>query len=184
MSVGAVTGVALLRGGAARLGTMSAQRPLLLLDVDGVLNPFAAEICPDGFREHSLFPDEGPVRLNHVHGPWLVGLAEKYEIVWATGWEDDAHRVLSPILGLPQFPVIRFPPVPFHPREKVPAIAALVRDRAAAWVDDALTPEAYEWAGDREAPTLLIGIDPCTGLTRPTVDRLSEWQAELDGTAR
>jgi hypothetical protein len=29
--------------------------PLLLLDIDGVLNPFGAAGCPDGYAEHVLF---------------------------------------------------------------------------------------------------------------------------------
>lgn len=37
--------------------TVPVDRPLLLLDVDGVLNPYGAE-CPAGFTEHVLFPDE------------------------------------------------------------------------------------------------------------------------------
>ncbi len=36
-------------------------RPLLLLDVDGVLNPFGAASCPRDSTEHHVFPDEEPV---------------------------------------------------------------------------------------------------------------------------
>ena len=32
--------------------------PLLLLDVDGVLNPFAAPACPDGYRGYAFFPED------------------------------------------------------------------------------------------------------------------------------
>lgn len=52
----------------------------LLLDVDGVLNPFPA--TPEGYREYDLFPeDDEPVRLNPRHGEWLRGLASAFEIV-------------------------------------------------------------------------------------------------------
>jgi hypothetical protein len=46
-------------------------RPLLLLDIDGVLNPFAAPGCPDGYAELVLFAGEEPVRVNPGHGGWL-----------------------------------------------------------------------------------------------------------------
>jgi hypothetical protein len=158
---------------------MAVDLPLLLLDVDGVLNPFAAAACPQGFTEHEFFLHAGPVRLNKVHGRWLRGLAEHFEIVWATGWEEDANDLLSPILGLPRLPVILFPPKPFEPREKVPPVAAFVGDRAAAWVDDAMTPQARAWAAGRTAATLLVGIDPGVGLTRDAVERLSGWSLDL-----
>jgi hypothetical protein len=163
------------------MAAVPADLPLLLLDVDGVLNPFAAASCPQGFTEHEFFLHEGPVRLNPVHGRWLRGLAEHYEIVWATGWEEDANLLLAPLLGLPRFPVILFPPKPFDPREKVPPVAAFVRDRPAAWVDDALTPPAHAWAEGRPSPTLLIAADPAVGLTRAAVDRLASWSLDLMG---
>ena len=42
--------------------------PLLLLDVDGVLNPFAAPACPPGYTQHEFFPGEEPVRLSRTTG--------------------------------------------------------------------------------------------------------------------
>ena len=55
----------------ARSADVTASLPPLLLDVDGVLNPFAAPACPPGYTEHDFFPDEEPVRLRPAHGPWL-----------------------------------------------------------------------------------------------------------------
>jgi hypothetical protein len=155
---------------------MSTGRPLLLLDVDGVLNPFAADGCPAAYQEYPFFPDEDPpIRLCHGHAAWLRELMARYEIVWATGWGDEANRLIAPVLELPPLPVIRFPPVPFHPREKVPAIDAYVGARPAVWIDDAFTPEGHDWAAARTSPTLLIDIDPAEGLTRVAVDEALRW---------
>ncbi len=132
-------------------------RPLLFLDVDGVLNPFPD--CPDGFTEYDFFPeDDEPVRLAAVHRHWLEELGAAFDIVWASGWGADANRVLSPFFGLAELPLVALPPIPFDPREKVPGVAAFAGDRAAAWVDDNITPEAREWARRREAPTLLVDV--------------------------
>src|SRR5262245_62291876 len=106
-------------------------RAVLLLDVDGVLNPYAALSCPETYEEFGFFPDEDPpIRLCRAHGPWLTELAEHFEIVWATGWESEANRLIVPVLGLTEFPVIRLPEErPFDPALKVPAVAGLLGDR-------------------------------------------------------
>ena len=101
-------------------------RPLLLVDVDGVLNPYAADTCPEGYCEFNFFEGEEPVRLADVHGKWLRELGEVFNLVWATGWGDEAPRRISPVLGLPEFSVIVFPRVPFPPVEKLPAIRYFV----------------------------------------------------------
>ncbi|MFF8962255.1 HAD domain-containing protein [Streptomyces globisporus] len=152
-------------------------RPLLLLDVDGVLNPFVAPACPPGYREHGFFPDDDPpVRLNDSHAPWPALLSARFDLVWATGWEDEANTYLAPHFNLPPLPVIRFPPVPFAPAAKVPPIAAFTGDRPAAWVDDAHTAEARLWAESRTARTLLVATDPARGLTEVAVRTLLRWR--------
>jgi hypothetical protein len=45
--------------------------PVLLLDLDGVLNPFAAPVGPDGYLEREFFEGEGPERYCVAHGDWI-----------------------------------------------------------------------------------------------------------------
>ncbi len=71
--------------------------------------------------------------------------------------------------------MIALPPVPFHPRDKLPAITRYAGHRPLAWIDDALPPEAHTWAANRRTPTLLISIDPAEGLTRPAIDQALQW---------
>lgn len=149
--------------------------PLLLLDVDGVLNPFAAPACPPGYTEHAFFPGEEPVRLCAAHTAWLQELATRFELVWATGWGAEANRLLAPLLMLADLPVIAFPPVPFDPCDKLPAIRKFARRRPLVWIDDALPVAAHTWAARRRVPTLLIGIDPAEGLTRPVIEEALRW---------
>jgi len=151
-------------------------RPMLFLDVDGVLNPYAAAICPDGFIEHEVFPGEEPIRVNAGHGHWVSELLGLMDVCWATGWNDNANELLAPLLGLAAFPVVRMP-VPFRPAEKVARIAAHAGQRPAAWIDDIHTPEAYAWASERTAPTLLVTTDPAIGLTRESIERVLAWCA-------
>jgi HAD domain in Swiss Army Knife RNA repair proteins len=77
-------------------------RPLLLLDVDGPLNPWAARSAPPGFAEHryraSRWGRRLTVRLNPRHGRDLLELAERTgaELAWATTWGHRANRVIGP----------------------------------------------------------------------------------------
>ena len=143
------------------------------------MNPFAAPACPPGYTERAFFPGEPPVRLCLAHGPWLGELATRFEIVWATAWGAEANRLLSPLLQLPSLPVIPFPPVPFDPSEKLPAIIRYAGHRPLVWIDDMLLPEAHAWASGRRAPTLLISADPAEELTRPVIDQSIQWADDL-----
>jgi hypothetical protein len=101
----------------------------LSIDVDGVLNPFAVRrgVVPPGFEEHAI---QGyRVLLNRRHGELLMGLADRFELVWATTWEADANREIGARIGLPELPFLEFGDVEPRGAWKTPAIDA--RPRAA-----------------------------------------------------
>lgn len=156
-------------------------KPLLLLDVDGVLNPFAAgPVVPPGFTEHTL---QGyRVLLTRRHGQWLDPLADRFEFVWATTWEEDANALIAPLVGLPtDLPVVSFADADVERPGtwKLPAVAAFVGDRPAAWIDDDLGRDADEWAAARSVPTLLLRADPSVGLVRRHIDSLDRFARRL-----
>jgi hypothetical protein len=153
--------------------------PVLLLDLDGVLNPFAAPTCPDGYRERVFFEGEEPQRYCPAHGVWIRELAAAGELWWATGWGDYANERFLPLLEVDPLPVVRFPPVPFTPELKVPAVDLVAGDRPVAWIDDNHTPRGLRWAAARPAATLLVSVDPAIGWTRSDVDRVLDWVAGL-----
>ena len=154
------------------------QRPLLLLDVDGVL-------CPLGDRGgEELIPirlEDGIYRYS-VHAPErLRRLGEVFRLVWATSWEDDANELLGPVLGLPPLPVIHFDDdVPLGTSYKLPAIQRYVGDRAAAYADDDIGNDAHRWAESRPFPTLLLTIPADRGLGNAHVEQLLAFAAGLD----
>jgi hypothetical protein len=156
-------------------------KPLLLIDVDGVLSPYAAERCPEGYCEYAFFEGEEPVRLAEVHGKWLRELTESFDLVWATGWGEEAHRLISPVLGLPRFPTVLFPPAPFTFADKLSAVRDYVGNRALVWIEDELNPDAQCWANERSVPTLLIEVDPEIGLTAADIAQVRAWAEQQAG---
>jgi hypothetical protein len=159
-------------------------RPLLLVDVDGVLNPWLAVDCPPGFREYSFFPGER-VLLSEDHGRLLRDLSSSFELVWATAWEHRANRFICPVIALPELPVIEFPVAgtDFFFR-KLPSVIASVGDRPCAWIDDEQHPAHRKWARDRGVPTLIVDIDPAVGLTAAVAAELQAWAAGLRSDRR
>lgn len=157
---------------------MACPRPILAVDVDGVISLF-------GFDEPLA---EAPGELTMVEGilhcislpagDRLRRLAEHYDLVWATGWEDRANDHLPSLLGLPaELPVLRFggSAVFGTAHWKVDAIDRYAGDRALAWIDDNIDETCTEWAARREAPTLLVPTESDKGLEEGHVEALVAW---------
>ena len=75
-------------------------KPLLLLDVDGVISLFGFDPAkpPEGRFE---MVDGIAHFLSAAAGEHLRALANDYELVWCTGWEEKANDYLPRALGLP-----------------------------------------------------------------------------------
>ncbi|MFD5465456.1 hypothetical protein ACFWIQ_21880 [Kitasatospora sp. NPDC127059] len=175
------------------------RQPLLLLDVDGPLNPFAAPRFrrPDGYRTHDLMPSwwaerqsrrvaEGeeakPLRvwLNPSHGPELLALP--YELVWATTWMAEANALIGPHLGLPELPYIPWTDLfgedPDGLHWKTRDVVAWADGRPFVWVDDELGPQDAEWiAAHHPGPALALHVNPRKGMRAGDFATLLEWAA-------
>jgi hypothetical protein len=62
---------------------------------------------------------------------------------------------------------------------KLDAIDAFAKERALAWIDDALNAACHDWARARAAPTLLVQTQPEQGLTSRELQLLLAWAREL-----
>ena len=155
--------------------------PVLFLDVDGVISLFGfhPSEAPPG-RFHSI---DGILHCIGTEAASRLGrLADAYELVWATGWEEKANEYLVRILELPgDLPVLTFDgrAVFGSSHWKVEAIDDYARGRASAWIDDNLDERAEKWAANREEPTLLVRTDSALGITDEHVDRLLRFAARV-----
>jgi hypothetical protein len=159
------------------------QKPLLLVDVDGVISlfGFAPSAPPPG--SFQLIDGIGHL-LSDAAGPHLRELAAHYELVWCSGWEEKANDYLPRALGLEApLPYLSFDHNPGRGNThwKLAAIDAYAGpDRPLAWVDDALDAECRRWAAVRPGPTRLVATDPAVGLTETQMAELSAWADLLE----
>jgi hypothetical protein len=161
-------------------------RPLLLIDVDGVISLFGADQTRPAQVVTTLV-DGIPHRLSRTAAAALRDVAPAFECVWCTGWEERAGEHLPALLDLPRgWPHIAFPERPeWAAHWKLSGIDALAGpDRPLAWVDDAHDAACREWAARRPGPTLLVATDPAVGLTGEHAARLRRWAWDLDRRAR
>ncbi len=146
-------------------------RPLLFVDVDGVLHCLGATApaqryrCPNSFQ--LTIPDGTRQRL--------ARLLEVFDPVWSTAWTTDAHDAFRVPLGLSEEPW----PVLNWGTYKLPAIEEFAGDRPWAWIDDEALWELDKLGRDHISPNLLINPDPLVGITDTHVERLLGFAADV-----
>jgi HAD domain in Swiss Army Knife RNA repair proteins len=157
-------------------------RPLLLIDVDGVVSLFGFPgPPPSGLMPTAV--DGVPHLLSGRAGERLLRLAASFECVWCTGWEERADEHLPRLLGVPR----GWPHVPIEAVRGAPGrhwkLGAIEShagpDRALAWIDDDIDASCEAWAADRPGPTLLVRTDPATGIADAHVSALEDWARRL-----
>jgi hypothetical protein len=113
----------------------------------------------------------------------LRRLANVFEPVWCTGWEERADEHLPYLLDLPR----PWPHVPLHrPSDTsgtsvaahwklAPIDAFAGNDRPLAWIDDYFDDGCSAWAAARAGRTLLVPTEPSVGLTEAHEATLMAW---------
>ena len=170
-------------------------RPVLLLDVDGVLNALSSG--PD----LSIWPEWENARVPNRLGQWpvlwspivtrrIVGWADQdlVDVYWLTTWLDDANEELAAALGLPRWPVLGtgFSTDPalssggsafgWWKADVVDAFLAECSGTPFVWVDDDLRVMGKLQARLRaENDCLLIAPHSNTGLIPRHLDTIQAW---------
>lgn len=174
-------------------------KPLLLIDVDGPLNPWAAKPHrhPEGFGTHRTRPTgweqpwQKPLRvwLNPDHGPALLALP--FDLVWCTTWSHEANEWIGPHLGLPALPVVEWPEdqresgSPYWKSEpkvfwKTDPVVKYAAGRPFAWVDDDITDLDRAFVAEHHTgQALLHHVDPRKGLLDEDFQMLAAWAKGL-----
>ena len=172
------------------------RKPIILLDIDGVVNAFRYRKVPDA--------DQPKYKRKHVNGytvtyrpewiKWVDDMTALSDMTWASMWVSDALDHFAPRtkigLGIERY-------IDFHAHYeeaseqrtgrgvgdyKHPGILVTVGDRPFIWIDDDISPRQWEWALARTAsgiPTLLIQPDPAVGLEWDHVARVHKFIKNL-----
>lgn len=170
---------------------MNGTRPILAVDVDGVLNACSRGANPPrgwadtramGFR----------IRYNPAHGARLLDIAEATgaELVWCTTWEGLANEHIGPLVGLPALPFVplddarreasrglKFSQSPSTGNVKAAAIRAWAGDRPFCWLDD--EPDAASELASHPVPHLVVQPRTNEGLQEHHFRRAAEWLSAL-----
>ncbi|MFD8335576.1 HAD domain-containing protein [Streptomyces solisilvae] len=164
----------------------SVEKPLLLLDVDGPLNPYGAppHRRPEGYTTHRMRPEgwEGrkPLRvwLKPDHGPALLALP--YRLVWCSTWQGQANKYIAPVLGLPELDFVPFPPSPATPEArlywKTSHVVRWAAGRPFVWTDDETTHYDEEYLAEHHKGFgRILHVSPRLGLRSEDFELLSAY---------
>lgn len=156
-------------------------RPVLFLDVDGVLNalrqtPWAkatrTRVHPDG--SHFGYQINTSVLL----GERLQQL--EVDIHWLTTWRDEANTLIAPLAGLPDdLPVVQW-------GSKIGDASIIGKTNAVSQWAEANPGHPYIWVDDEHDErylttdrSLVIGPNPRHGLVPEEIDLIEQWVLDL-----
>lgn len=155
-------------------------KPLLFLDVDGVIN-----VRGDTPLSQYVGDLDGLFKIHLPYGlrERVATLVENFEIVWATTWMEKAHPFFKDHLGLPEEPWACIEP--FRNGIKLPEICNMADGRTFAWVDDEahhqlrdldINTDASEW---QQKAGIIVAPIWTEGLNDRHVDELLAWRESL-----
>ncbi|MBO0805007.1 MAG: hypothetical protein J2P25_18275 [Nocardiopsaceae bacterium] len=161
-------------------------RPLILVDVDEVLNLIGFSSASrrhlahhHGWRRGKAWSEgrEYQLFVNPAHGRLLRDLARSTgaELAWATTLEDAANSYVAPLIGLPRLPAVIPAPVGEKAAHAVPWTAG----RRWVWLDNDEDELATASRLARQAgqPHLCVPVNPATGLTARDAELARTWLA-------
>jgi hypothetical protein len=165
-------------------------RPLVLLDVDGVINDIGALHGVERPWKTHLVPSRGWLLCIPDYMPGLIAeLVATAEVWWCTTWRHNANAEIAGFLGIDPLPVVddggMSRTVDWKPGAALPLVRrALVGGREVYWIEDFyrdppvdLMPEGVvfiDTAAETDRPVLTEGMVPAR-LRGPV-------EAEADGS--
>lgn len=170
---------------------MSGERPVWLLDVDGVINAVCFGV-PDGYKRirangYEITYDPAIIaRIRRLHDSGAV------EVRWLTTWCSDADTFLAEPLQMVRSLVVEGEldhriASGWWKSTAARRVSDANPDAALIWTDDDLSYSEskgeVDWLRERTGPTLAISTNPMTGLTADNLDRIEAFVERLAAKA-
>jgi hypothetical protein len=158
-------------------------RPILAIDVDGVISLFGFDEPPPTNTARFELIDGMVHCISLQAGERLRRLGEFYEMIWATGWEEKANYYMPNVIGMPELPFLTFKGAARFGSAhwKLGPLEKYCKGRAVAWIDDSFDESCFEWARNRGEPTLLVPTESHLGLEEAQTEALIAWARSLRG---
>lgn len=119
------------------------------------------------------------LHLDRADAGRLRSLADVVDLAWGTTWEHQAAELVAPRISLE---ASTWPVAVTRSDDrwiKSPGIMRVAGGRPFAWLDDEARPEDRALLAAYPAPTLLVDVDPHTGLTDEHVAAVRDWATRL-----
>jgi hypothetical protein len=157
-------------------------RPILAIDIDGVISLFGFDEPPASSVARFELIDGMVHCISLQAGERLRRLEGLYDMVWATGWEEKANDYMPNVLGMPELPFLTFKGAARFGSAhwKLAPLDKYGKGRALAWIDDSFDESCYDWARDRREPTLLVPTESGIGLEEAHTEALIAWARSLE----
>lgn len=178
------------------LKELKSQKPVLLLDVDGVINVFDKDNIPLEFH-HLMYSwnNQVPIWCSMAKGTTnkLIELMGLFDIYWATAWNENANKITKAI-GLPEFPLCPIDCIAYDVNQnlklvekglldhwKMESIERFVQaelaDRAIAFIDDEIASDKWAQARNKLTPTIFVKTNGKYGITEAEMVALRNFHA-------
>ena len=160
--------------------------PILLLDVDGVLNPIGQMLHPEAeanwaFNDVFYSCDESgnwPLRISPEMGKAIRAFG--CDIRWLTTWHDLAHKNIGePVFGWPKFPVQSYPRMSSS-YWKLTAVRELLEEEGphVIWLDDDIEQFMIGeelWELDPHNRLMTVCPNTAIGLTKDDIQKIKNF---------
>ncbi len=145
---------------------MSKPRPILFLDVDGVLNILTPDFSDREVRfKHRMFEDGIPFFPTKHTLPFMRWAWANFQVIWCTAWGADANLIAS-WAELPEMPSIDD-----RAREewKLAGVKEILSSRGAGqhavWIEDGIGDAAEEWVATQK-DVIYVETFPVIGVSK------------------
>ena len=158
---------------------------IILLDVDGCLNPDKPDLSTDWSFETAVFETrlgQFTLVLSKQMAEALAGL--NANIVWLTSWYESANSMIGNFLGWPEKPVL-------HRRRmsdeywKLSNVCNILSQpgKAVIWIDDEIGWQTHYTSKqeiDRHNRLTMIQVDPKVGITKAQIEEITNALKQFD----